>query len=118
MEILQQLQTYLFGDSQFLKFLGILMLADIATGILKAIKLRRLKSATAWHGYLRKIAVFVIIIVANVLDVMLGLRGAMATMTIMFYCSTEAWSIIENCSELGLRIPNEIIEKLSKYKED
>ncbi|WZY01859.1 phage holin family protein [Bacillus sp. FSL W7-1360] len=108
---------YLFGGVKFLDLLVVLMLVDIVTGIFKAIKNKNLRSATAWIGYARKIAVFGIIIVASVADRMLDLNGMVVTATVLFYIANEALSITENAAQIGLKVPEIITDKLKNLDE-
>jgi toxin secretion/phage lysis holin len=117
-EHLQIVHTYLFGGVKFLDLLVILMLIDIITGILKAIKEKRLRSRNAYFGYARKIGVFGIIIVANIIDVILGLNGAVAVATVLFYAVNEILSITENASQIGIKVPKIITDKLHVMQEE
>lgn len=111
-ENLQIVQAYLFGEVKFLDFLLVLMLFDIVTGVSKAIKLKRLRSRNALFGYARKFLVFGVIIVANIIDNILGLNGAVAYATVLFYMANEILSIIENLAQVGVKVPKIISEKL------
>ncbi|WP_019243635.1 MULTISPECIES: phage holin family protein [Bacillus] len=105
-------QTYLFGGVKFLDLLVLLMLVDIVTGIMKAIKDKRLRSRTALFGYARKIGIFGVIILANIIDKILGLNGAVAIATVLFYIANEGLSIIENLAQIGVKVPKIISDKL------
>ncbi|MCM3411450.1 phage holin family protein [Metabacillus litoralis] len=109
---LQMVQGYLFGGVKFLDLLAILMGLDILFGIAKAWKKKRLRSRTAWFGYVRKIGVFGIVIAANAIDIILGLNGAVALATVLFYIANEILSITENCAEIGIKVPQIILDKL------
>ncbi|TYS64473.1 phage holin family protein [Sutcliffiella horikoshii] len=111
-ESLQVVQAYLFGGVKFLDFLALLMFVDIITGIFKAIKLKRLRSRNALFGYARKMLVFGVIIIANVIDNILGLNGAVAYATVLFYIANEGLSILENLAQIGVKVPTVITEKL------
>lgn len=105
-------QTYLFGGVKFLDLLVLLMMVDIITGIMKAIKDKRLRSRTALFGYARKIGIFGVIILANIIDKILGLNGAVAIATVLFYIANEGLSIIENLAQIGVKVPKIISDKL------
>lgn len=110
--------TFIYaGDLKLLYFLMILMGLDIATGIGKAIKNKNLWSRKSLFGFSRKIFIFIIIILANIIDQILALNGGLVVLTIFFYIANEGLSIIENCSEMGVLIPKEIAEKLNVIKE-
>ncbi|UYT83941.1 phage holin family protein [Priestia megaterium] len=108
----EKLQIYLFGTVKFMDFLAVLMLLDIITGVMKAIKNKRLRSRNALYGYARKIGVYVAIIVANIIDQAFGFNGAVATATVLFYLGNELLSIVENLAQLGVKVPTAITDKL------
>jgi toxin secretion/phage lysis holin len=111
-EQIQIVHSYLFGGVKFLDFLAILMAVDIVTGVIRAVKEKRLRSRNALYGYARKIGVFGIIIVANIIDQILSLNGTVAFATVLFYIGNEGLSIIENLSQIGVKVPNVIQDKL------
>lgn len=117
-ENLQVVQAYLFGDVKFLHFLVLLMFVDIVTGVIKAIKLKNLRSKKSWFGYLKKLGVFGAIILGNVMDNILGLNGAIAYGTVLFYIANEGLSILENLSQIGVKVPKVISEKLHVIQEE
>ncbi|KRG09899.1 phage holin family protein [Staphylococcus sp. NAM3COL9] len=109
--------TFIYaGDLKLLYFLMILMALDIGTGIGKAIKNKNLWSRKALFGFSRKIFIFFIVILANIIDQVLGLNGGLVVLTIFFYMANEGLSIVENCAEMGVLIPKEISEKLNVIK--
>jgi toxin secretion/phage lysis holin len=110
-------QSYLFGNVKFIDLLALAMAVDIITGVTRAWKEKRLRSRTALFGYVRKIAVFGIIIAANIIDQILGLNGAVALATVVFYIANEILSITENCAQLGLNVPSFITDKLHVIQE-
>ncbi|MBU8597262.1 phage holin family protein [Alkalihalobacillus clausii] len=117
LETLEVAKLYLFGPVKFLDLLILLMVVDIITGIFKAWKLKDLRSRNALFGYARKIAIFGIIIVANIVDRILDLNGMVATATVLFYMANEVLSIVENAGKFGLKIPPIILEKLRGFNE-
>ncbi|MGG3450168.1 phage holin family protein [Domibacillus aminovorans] len=109
---LEVVQLYLFGDVKFLDLLLILMGIDIVTGIFKAVKNGNLWSRKSLFGYARKLLVFGVIIMANIIDQILGLNGAVTYATVLFYIANEGLSIVENLAELDVLIPAHIAERL------
>ena len=112
LEHLEVARMYLFGPVKFLDFLMVLMAFNILTGIFKAIKNGNLWSRKSLFGYARKILIFGVIIVANIIDQILGLNGAITYATVIFYIANEVLSITENLAEIGVLVPKEIAEKL------
>lgn len=117
-ENLEIVHAYLFGGVKFLDLLAVLMAVDIVTGILKAIKEKRLRSRAALYGYARKVGVFGVIILANIIDIVLSLNGAVAVCTVLFYIGNEGLSIIENLAQVGVKVPKIIADKLHVINSD
>jgi toxin secretion/phage lysis holin len=117
LETLEVAKLYLFGPVKFLDLLILLMVVDVITGIFKAWKLKDLRSRNALFGYARKIAIFGIIIVANIVDRILDLNGMVATATVLFYMVNEVLSIVENAGKIGLPVPQIILDKLQGFNE-
>lgn len=110
---------YLYsGDVKFLYFLCLLMLLDIITGIARAYKFGNLLSKKSMFGFVKKILIFCIIILANVIDQLLNLKGGLLIITILYYIANEGLSIVENCAEMDILIPKQIQEKLSIIKNE
>jgi toxin secretion/phage lysis holin len=111
-ETLDLAKTYLFGNVKFLDLLVLLSVADIFTGVIKAWKEKRLRSREAWFGYVRKMLSFLVVIVANVIDQILGLNGVLTFGTVLFYIANEGLSIAENLAQIGVKIPKAITDRL------
>lgn len=111
-ETLDLAKTYLFGNVKFLDLLVLLSVADIFTGVIKAWKEKRLRSREAWFGYVRKMLSFLVVIVANVIDQVLGLNGVLTFGTVLFYIANEGLSIAENLAQIGVKIPKAITDRL------
>jgi toxin secretion/phage lysis holin len=111
-ETLDLAKTYLFGNVKFLDLLVLLSVADIFTGVIKAWKEKRLRSREAWFGYVRKMLSFLVVIVANVIDQILGLNGVLTFGTVLFYIANEGLSIAENLAQIGVKIPKSITNRL------
>lgn len=112
-------QDYLYsGDIKFLYFLCLLMVLDVITGIARAIKFGNLLSKKSMFGFIKKIMIFFIIILANIIDQILNLKGGLLIITILYYIANEGLSIVENCSEMDILIPKQIQEKLSIIKNE
>ena len=109
----EEFKTFLYaGDLKLLYVLILLMVLDIITGIIKAIKDGRLWSRKGLFGYSRKMLIFVIIIVSNVIDLILNMSGGLIMATILFYIANEALSVVENCAAMGVLVPKELAERL------
>jgi toxin secretion/phage lysis holin len=113
---LEAAHFYLFGGVKFLHLLLLLMALDIITGIFKAWKNQNLWSRKSLFGYARKLLVLVVIVVANVIDQILGLQGAVTYATVLFYIANEGLSIVENLAEVGVLVPANLAEKLKNIE--
>ena len=91
---------------------------DYVTGIMGAIDKKELSSSVGFKGIARKIIIFSLVGVANILDVyILGHVGVLRAAVIFFYLSNEGISILENTSKLGLPVPEKlqnILQQLNK----
>ena len=118
-EILNVLQdedfrTFIYsGDMNLITILFILMIIDIITGIGKAVKNKNLWSRKSLLGFARKIFIFLIITVANLLDLFMSLNGALVLATVTFYILNEVLSITENAGQLGIPLPDKLLEVIS-----
>ena len=101
------------GDMNLITILFILMIIDIITGIGKAVKNKNLWSRKSLLGFSRKIFVFLIITVANLLDLFMNLNGALVLATVTFYILNEVLSITENVGQLGIPLPDKLLEVIS-----
>ena len=91
------------------------VVVDYVTGIMCAIVDKRLSSAVGFKGICKKVLIFLLVGVANILDVnIIGSGSVLRTAAIFFYLSNEGVSLLENASHLGLPIPNAIKEVLQQ----
>ena len=96
----------------------ILMLLDYITGIIKAIYMKTLSSNIGFRGLLRKISILVIVVLANVLQVLIGGNAAVREMVIMFYIANEGISILENTAAILPNMPESLKNVLLQLRGD
>ena len=117
----EDFRTFIYsGDFNLITILCILMIIDIITGLMKAIKNRNLWSRKSLLGFARKILVFLIITVANLLDLLMNMNGTVVLATVTFYILNEVLSITENSAQIGIPLPDklmEVIEVMNKKSE-
>lgn len=98
--------------------LVIFVILDYVTGVLYAVEEKKLSSAVGYEGIARKVTIFILVGIANVLDsYILGQSGVLRAVVIFFYLSNEGISILENATELGLPVPEKlknILNQLTK----
>jgi toxin secretion/phage lysis holin len=112
--------TFMFGGmSGILITLIVLIILDYITGILCGIASKTLSSETGAKGIIKKILTLMIVSFAHILDVnIVGSGDVLMTMTLLFYISNESISLIENCGNLGLPIPQRLKNVLVQLRSD
>ena len=94
---------------------------DYITGVLLAIRDKKISSEVGYRGIVRKFLIFLIVSMGNIMDnYVLGTGSTLRTLVIMFYLANEGISILEKAGQLGLPIPKklrEAIEKLNSSNE-
>ena len=107
---------FLGGCDGLLVALIVFVVCDYITGVLCAINDRKLSSAVGFKGICRKVLIFILVGIGNVIDVqVLGTPGVLRTAIIFFYLSNEGLSLTENAAHLGLPVPeklNAVLEQL------
>jgi len=95
----------------------VFVLTDYVTGFASAIVRKELSSSVGFKGLARKVLIFLIVGIANVLDVyVLGANAVLRTAVILFYMCNEGLSIIENAGEIGLPIPKKLKDVLAQLR--
>ena len=70
---------------------------------------KSLSSEVGFKGICRKVLIFLLVGIANVLDVqVIGTGSVLRTAVIFFYISNEGVSLLENAAHLGLPVPEKI----------
>ncbi len=101
-----------------LQVLVCFMVLDYITGVLRAYVNKEVSSAIGLKGIARKAVIFVVLIVAVLLDRLLNTGNwVFRTLICYFYIANESISLLENCAGLGLPIPDKLKEALSQLKE-
>ena len=106
---------FLGGCDGLLIALLAFVICDYITGVLCAIADKKLSSAVGFRGICRKVLIFLLVGVANVLDVqVIGTGSVLRTAVIFFYLSNEGLSLTENAAHLGLPIPGKLKDVLEQ----
>ena len=109
---------FLGGVDGFLYALIAFTVIDYITGVMCAITDKNLSSSIGFKGICRKVLIFTLVCIGNVVDVyVLGQGGVLRTAVIFFYLSNEGVSILENSAHLGLPIPEKLKEVLEQLHE-
>ena len=100
---------FLGGCDGLLYALLAFVVIDYITGVMYAIADKNLSSEVGFKGICRKVLIFLLVGIANVLDVqVIGTGSVLRTAVIFFYISNEGVSLLENAAHLGLPIPEKI----------
>jgi toxin secretion/phage lysis holin len=100
---------FLGGCDGLLYALIAFVVIDYITGVMCAISDHTLSSAVGFKGICRKVLIFLLVGIANVLDVQVIQTGSvLRTAVIFFYISNEGVSLLENAAHLGLPVPDKI----------
>lgn len=110
--------TWLLGAWDIaLMVLVCFMVLDYLTGLIKAYLTKKLSSNVGLHGIARKSVILIVLIMSVMLDRILNSgTWVFRTLVCYFYIANEGLSILENCSVIGLPIPNKIQEALEQLK--
>ena len=101
---------YFLGGCDGLLYALIAFVAiDYITGVMCAVIDHRLSSEVGFKGIFKKVMIFLLVDVANILDVqVIGTGCVLRTAVIFFYISNEGVSLLENAAYLGLPVPEKI----------
>ena len=100
---------FLGGCDGLLYALIAFVVADYITGVMCAIIDHKLSSEVGFKGIFRKVLIFLLVGIANILDVnVIGTGSVLRTAIIFFYISNEGVSLLENAGHLGLPIPEKL----------
>ena len=106
---------FLGGADGFLYALIAFVATDYVTGVMCAIADKSLSSAVGFKGICRKVLIFALVGVGNLLDTyVLGEAGVLRTAVIFFYLSNEGVSLLENAAHLGLPFPEKLKNVLAQ----
>jgi toxin secretion/phage lysis holin len=112
---------FLGGFDGFMYALIAFVVIDYVTGLMVAVLEKKLSSEVGFRGIFKKVLIFTMVGIGNIIDVYLIKNGsAIRTAVIFFYLSNEGISILENTGKIGLPIPEKlkkVLEQLNKEDE-
>lgn len=95
------------------------VIADYVTGVMCAVSDKQLSSEVGFKGICRKVLIFVLVGMANILDMhVIGTGCVLRTAVLFFYISNEGVSVLENAGHLGLPVPAKLLDVLEQLHED
>lgn len=110
--------TAMFGgwDTVFQVFLTCVVL-DMITGVVKGFVSRDFSSKRMRQGFGTKFGYFIVIVLATQFDrLMPEDMPLLRTVALWFYIFVEGSSIIENLAQMGVPIPQAIVDRLSALR--
>ena len=106
---------FLGGCDGLLIALVLFVVIDYITGVMCAVSDHRLSSEVGFRGICKKIVIFLLVGIAQILDIEIIKTGSVIrTAVIFFYLSNEGVSILENAAHLGLPIPEKLKDVLEQ----
>ena len=106
---------FLGGCDGLLIALAVFATVDYITGVLCAIADKKLSSTVGFKGICRKVLIFLLVGIANILDVqVIGTGSVLRTAVIFFYLSNEGVSLLVNAAHLGLPVPEKMKDILAQ----
>ena len=113
---------FLGGCDGLLYALIAFVVVDYITGVMCAVSEKNLSSSVGFKGICRKVLIFLLVGIANILDVqVIGTGSVLRTAVIFFYISNEGVSLVENAAHLGLPVPEKmkaVLEQLHNKAEN
>ena len=111
------LSWFLGGLDGLMKVLLVLVCVDYITGIMKGYVLKNFSSDIGFHGIAKKVCMFMIVGIANVINhEMMGDSEALRDGIIMFFTANEGLSITENAIDLGVPFPDSLKERFLAWR--
>lgn len=99
--------------------LVIFAIVDYVTGVVAGAFTHTLSSEVGFRGIAKKVLLFGIVGVANILDkYILGGQAVARTAVCLFYIANEGLSILENVIECGIPVPNKLKVVLEQIREE
>ena len=109
---------FLGGCDGLLYALIAFVIIDYITDVMCAVIDKRLSSEVGFKGIFKKVLIYLLVGVANILDVqVIGTGSVLRTAVIFFYISNEGVSLLENAAHLGLPIPQKVKTVLGQLHE-
>ena len=106
---------FLGGCDGLLIAMVVFAVVDYITDLMCAVVDKKLSSEVGFKGICRKVLIFILVGIANILDVeVIGTESILRTAVIFLYLSNEGVSLLENAAYLGLPVPTKLKEVLEQ----
>lgn len=112
------LLTWAFGSWEIgIQVLVGCMVADYVMGLMCGSIEKNLSSDIGFKGLKKKFTILIILMLAVMLDRLIGQGWVFRTLVIWFYIGMEGLSILENAVRLGVPFPEQLKDVLIQLKE-
>lgn len=109
MTVKRWLDWFLGSHDNLLYALVAFVVVDYATSVMCAATDKKLSSKIGFKSIEKKILIFLLVGIANILDVqVIGTGNVLRTAIIFFYISNEGMNLLENAAYLDLPIPKKL----------
>jgi toxin secretion/phage lysis holin len=109
------LGDFLGGWDGLLMALVVFVVMDYVTGIMCAVADRSFVGEVGFKGICRRLLIFMLVGIGNVLDVhIIGTGAVVRTAVILFYLGKEGISLLENATHIGLPVPKKLKQVLGQ----
>ena len=104
-------------NTTLMQILTILVVLDYITGVCIAIRMRKLSSTIGFRGISTKVLIYVILSTCNIMDNFILKDGiSIQSVAVLFYCTNEIISILENTAKAGVPLPQKLKDILENLK--
>ena len=110
--------AYLLGgiDNLLIAFV-ILMACDYLSGLAAGFYDKKISSKSAFKGLVKKGVMFILIVVANQVDIVTGSGDFARNAVIMFLIGMEGISVVENMGRMGIKVPAYVTKAFEQLKD-
>ena len=110
--------TWLFGAWDLsLMILVTVMALDYVTGVTRGYVNKQLSSEYGFRGLAKKLTIFYVLILAVLIDRLIGEGWIFRTLVCFWYTGNEGASVLENAAAIGLPIPQQLVDALVQLKQ-
>lgn len=106
---------FLGGWDMLLQVLITLIILDYVTGMLAGYIQRELSSRVGFIGIAKKLSILIMVVVSTTIDRLTG-TDVIRIATCLFFIGNEGISILENCAQSGIPIPQKLLVALQQLK--
>ena len=104
------------GYDVWLRVLVGFVVLDYVSGVAVGVKSGKVSSKTGFNGIIKKIFIFSVVYMANLVDVATGAE-TFRNVAVLFYVANEGISILENLGHLGVKYPQKFVDLFEQLKD-